>query len=87
MLNAWQHNGSFVIKFRENTDVDSGTFSGRIEHLGSGQSTRFDSAEQLNEFLFGVLRRVRVEFQEADTLAESIPSQNIFEGTESHNNK
>jgi hypothetical protein len=72
MMNGWQYRGSFVIKFREDTDVDSGRFSGRIEHVGSGQTAHFDSAEQLYEFLHCVLRRARVEFQQADTLAENL---------------
>jgi len=73
MMNGWQHKGSFVIRFFPNTDPDSGRISGQIEHVASGQSTRFESQEELWIFLHRVLRRVRDEFQQADTLAEEIP--------------
>lgn len=79
MMNGWQHRGSFVIKFPADSDVDSGRFSGRIEHVGSGQTARFDSPAELFEFLHGVLRKVRLEFQQADTLADNDPPKTNFD--------
>jgi hypothetical protein len=74
MINGWQHKGSFVLKFRPDTDPDADRFCGRIEHVASGQMTRFDSPEELMGFLYRVLRDVRVEFQQADTLADNLTS-------------
>jgi len=71
-MSGWQHKGSFVIKFGAETNAAAGEFQGRIEHVGSGQTIRFDSLDQLNEFLRRVLKEVRDEFQQADTLAEEI---------------
>jgi hypothetical protein len=72
MMNGWQHKGCFVIKFQAETNADAGRFHGRIEHVASSQTTRFDSLEELTAFLNRVLRRVRIEFQQADTLADEV---------------
>ena len=71
-MSGWQHKGSFVIKFGAETKATAGRFQGRIEHVGSGQAIRFDSLEKLTEFMRQVLKEVRDEFQQADTLAEEI---------------
>ena len=70
MQNGWQHKGSFVIKFRPDTDAAAGRFSGRVEHVASNQTTRFDSLEELLEFLHRVLKKVRIEFQQTETQAD-----------------
>ena len=70
MMNGWQHNGAFVIKFRPETDADAGKFCGRIEHVASCQQKRFESLEELLEFLHCILRDIRLEFQQADTLTD-----------------
>lgn len=72
MINGWQHKGSFVIKFFPNIDPDGGRFYGRIEHVASGETTRFESEQDLLMFLNKILKRVSVEFQQADTLAEEV---------------
>jgi hypothetical protein len=72
IMSGWQHKGSFVIKFGMETNAAAEKFQGRIEHVGSGQTLRFDSLDQLMEFLRRVLKQVRDEFQQADTLAEEI---------------
>ncbi len=71
-MNEWQHKGSFVIKFRPETDPLQGRLDGRIEHVASGQTIRFRSFEELVAFLERVLKQVRVEFQQADTIAEEV---------------
>jgi hypothetical protein len=76
-MNGWQHKGSFVIKFKPETNVANDRFYGRIEHVGSGQTIRFDSLEQLLEFLRRVLKDVCDEFQHADTLADSRPEGDV----------
>jgi len=70
MLNGWQHRGSFVIKFSADTNPEEGRFIGRVEHVASGKTTRFESADALVKFLNDVLNNVRQEFEQADTLAE-----------------
>lgn len=72
MKNGWQHEGSFVIKFFPDTNPDAGRFCGRIEHVASGQTTRFESQHELLTFLHNSLKTIRMEFQEADTLAEEV---------------
>jgi hypothetical protein len=74
MLNGWQHNGSFVIKFSQDTNPDAGRLSGRIEHVASGETTRFESENELLAFLSSILKRVRTEFQDAKTLVEEVPA-------------
>ena len=70
MLNGWQHRRSFVIKFSADTNPEEGRFIGRVEHVASGQTTRFESSDALVTFLNDVLKKVRLEFQQEDTLAE-----------------
>ena len=70
MLNGWQHRGSFVIKFSPDTNPKEGRFVGSVEHVASGKTTRFESADALVSFLNDVLNNVRHEFEQADTLAE-----------------
>jgi hypothetical protein len=70
MLNGWQHRRSFVIKFSADTSPEEGRFVGRVEHVASGKTIRFESADALVSFLNDVLNNVRHEFEQADTLAE-----------------
>jgi hypothetical protein len=50
---------AFVVQFRVGTDVEHGPLEGRVEHVVSGQATRFQSLEELLEFLARVLAIVR----------------------------
>jgi len=43
--------GDFVIQVRPETDLDRGVLRGRIEHMDSGQSTRFQTVEELIAFI------------------------------------
>lgn len=73
MVNGWQHRRSFVIKFSPDTNAAEGRFVGRVEHVASGQTARFESSQALVTFLKDVLKKVRLASQEADTLAEEFP--------------
>lgn len=53
-LPAWK---AFVVQFTRETGVEPETFCGRVEHLSSGQSSRFDSAGGLIEFVQAVLQQ------------------------------
>ena len=46
---------AFVVHFRLSTDIAQGQIAGRVEHVVSGQSTHFDSLEELLAFIARVL--------------------------------
>ena len=50
---------AFVIQFHANTDVDRGCMTGRVEHVGSGQATHFESLEALLALISRVHMEVR----------------------------
>lgn len=50
-------NRAFVVQFRESTEPAVGWFSGRIEHMMSGQSADFVTPEGLIEFFGRVMNR------------------------------
>lgn len=52
-------NRAFVVQFRTATDSAPEQYAGRVEHLVSGQATRFESWEHLQRFIEEVLARVR----------------------------
>jgi hypothetical protein len=49
---------AFVVQFREETAVEQGHIEGRVEHVVSGQATRFHSVEELLAFIAQVLTAV-----------------------------
>lgn len=46
---------AFVVQFREEAEGASQRFTGRVEHMMSGQTARFQSPEELLAFLAHVL--------------------------------
>ena len=72
MINGWQQNGSFVLKFKPDTDVNAGRIRGHIEHLASGKVIGFNSFEGLQLSLCRILKDMRTEFQQADTIVDDI---------------
>ena len=50
---------AFVVQFRAETDVGQGRYTGRVEHVVSGQATRFASLEELLAFIARVLVAIR----------------------------
>lgn len=46
---------AFVVHFRVSSEVARGQVTGRVEHVVSGQSTHFDSLEELLAFMGRVL--------------------------------
>jgi hypothetical protein len=52
-------NGSFVVQFRGDTDIDAGRIDGRVEHIYSARAIRFHSLEQLLMFFKRILDDVR----------------------------
>ena len=47
---------AFVLQFNATAEVDQGRFEGRVEHLASGQATRFHSLDQLFTFIGRILK-------------------------------
>ena len=50
---------AFVMQFRAETDIGQGRCTGRVEHVVSGQATRFASLDELLAFIAQVLATVR----------------------------
>ena len=48
----------FVVKLSIDADPGHGRLAGRLEHVESGQSVRFASAEEMNESFARILREV-----------------------------
>jgi len=58
-MEGWQSRAAFVIQFREGTDVEAGRVEGRIEHIASYRSTRFQSVDEMFTFITRVLNEIR----------------------------
>jgi hypothetical protein len=52
-------NRAFVVQFRAHPPGTSSSYDGRVEHLVSGQVTRFHSLEELLAFMVSVLADVQ----------------------------
>jgi len=52
---------AFVVQFRAEADVERGRFEGRVEHVMSGQSSRFHSLDELLVFMARILTKGRIE--------------------------
>jgi hypothetical protein len=51
-------NRAFVVQFRVTSELTTDDCTGRIEHLVTGQSVRFDSWEHLQRFIQEMLTQV-----------------------------
>ena len=59
MMEGWQHKAAFVIQFRPETNIETGRFEGRVEHIASTKATRFHSLDELLAFIASVLTEIR----------------------------
>jgi len=50
---------AFVVQFREQADIEKGQWVGRVEHVTSGQSSHFQSLDELLAFVTRVLGSAR----------------------------
>ena len=57
-MDQWQYRAAFVIQFRPETDVESGRFEGRVEHVATCKATKFHSLDELLAFIANVLTEV-----------------------------
>jgi len=55
---------AFVVQFRAETELERGRVVGRVEHVVSGQATRFHTLDELLAFLARVLATVRAQSSE-----------------------
>jgi hypothetical protein len=62
---------AFVVQLRAQTDPGAHLFVGRIEHMTSGEATRFDSAESMLAFIATVLAPVAPPSGESSAPTES----------------
>ena len=51
------HAGAFVLQFRAGSDLEAGRVAGRVEHVASGQTERFESLEELLASLARMLKQ------------------------------
>ncbi|PYY02265.1 MAG: hypothetical protein DMG64_06885 [Acidobacteria bacterium] len=56
-MKGLQQANAFVIQFRDTGASDAGRHCGRIEHVASGCTARFQSLEELPELLLQMLKR------------------------------
>ena len=54
-MGRWQSKASFVIQFRDDTDIEAGRLEGRVEHIASYTAARFHSMDELHAFIARVL--------------------------------
>jgi hypothetical protein len=57
-MDQWQYTAAFVIQFRPETDIESGRFEGKVEHVASCKAKRFHSLDELLAFISEVLTEV-----------------------------
>lgn len=62
-MEGWQQKLAFVIQFRPETDIESGRFEGKVEHIASFKATRFHSLDELLSFIANVLIETKNEEQ------------------------
>jgi hypothetical protein len=48
-MNDFNHASAFVVQFRTPTDFERGQVEGRVEHIASGRTARFESTRELLE--------------------------------------
>ena len=58
-MQGWQYKGAFVVQFRTETNIESGQIAGRVEHVASSRSIRFQSLEELLSFIASVLAELK----------------------------
>ena len=52
-------NRAFLVQFRTHSMVASPSYAGRVEHVVSGEGTRFQSLDELLAFMIRVLPHVQ----------------------------
>ena len=61
VMNKLPHKTAFVIRFDTTSDIDRGIIEGKVEHVASYKTTRFDSLEELLGFVGQMLSDAKAE--------------------------
>ena len=56
---AWSVHRAFVVQFRIETNAEDGRVAGRIEHVASQETSRFQSWREMQTFMENVLKQVQ----------------------------
>ena len=59
-------NRAFVVQLYAESKIEKGQFKGRVQHIASGQATRFSTMKALKAFMRCVLTAGRSDEPEAD---------------------
>jgi hypothetical protein len=54
-MQGLQHAGAFLVRFAEGTNFVTARVTGRVDHVASGRTTRFESVTELLAFIARVL--------------------------------
>jgi hypothetical protein len=60
-MNGLQHTGAFVVQFQAGTDFERHRVAGRMEHVASGLTAHFESANELLQLFARFLTAAAVE--------------------------
>jgi hypothetical protein len=63
-MSELRNNNAFVIRFSSDADFEHGGIKGRVEHVASYESKRFQSLDELLAFVSRVLAKVRAATEE-----------------------
>jgi len=60
-MNRLPHKTAFVVRFDPASDIESGVIEGRVEHVASFKTERFQSLEELLRFVGLMLKDAKSE--------------------------
>ena len=61
VMNRLPHKTAFVVRFDTTSDIESGVIEGKVEHVASFRTERFQNLEELLMFVGLMLRDVKSE--------------------------
>lgn len=59
LMEGWQYKAAFVIQFRADTNIEAGQIAGRVEHVASCRSMRFETLDELFQFIERILSELK----------------------------
>ena len=60
-MNRLPHKSAFIVRFDTTSDIENGIIEGRVEHVASFKTERFQNLEELLLFVGLMLREARSE--------------------------
>ena len=61
VMNRLPHKTAFVVRFDTTSDIESGVIEGKVEHVASFRTERFQSLDELLMFVDLMLREAKSE--------------------------